>query len=310
MKINSFFILLFYSLLISCDPKPKGVSDEVYKLGEGAIWDSEKSQLLFLDILNGSFNIYTPEHNSIERFDFEENIGTVVPVKNENEWLLAFQSGVKLLGMTGDTTLLCHPEKNNTGTRYNDGKCDPFGNFWVGSMALNTNLKNKGSLYRVFDGENCDTILNSVSISNGIAWSLDTSELYYIDTPERSIYIYELDQNGSIKAKKDSIIIPEELGLPDGSTLDSEGHLWVAMWGGHCVTRWDIDNKKLLEKIDVPALNVTSLAFGGEDLKTLFITTARVGTSKKELLEYPESGKLLKLETNVKGIPCNYFIKK
>lgn len=143
-------------------------------------------------------------------------------------------------------------------------------------------------------------MIDDVTISNGIVWSQDKTRMYYIDTPTQKVMAYDYDnETGKISNPEVAVNIPDGLGYPDGSTMDSEGMLWIAMWGGQAVTRWNPETGKLLERITIPALNVTSCAFGGRNLETLFITTARAGMSEEQISRFPESGGLFKIKPGV-----------
>ena len=150
-------------------------------------------------------------------------------------------------------------------------------------------------------------VLDSISTSNGIIWSLDSTKMYYVDTRSSNVRQFSFnEQDGSLKDEKVIIDIPDSLGYPDGMTIDLEGKLWIAHWGGFGVYRYDPENGKLLQKIEVPAKNVTSCAFGGKNLDILFITTASIGLSEEEYNQQPDAGKLFSIKTGIKGISANF----
>ena len=193
------------------------------------------------------------------------------------------------------------------GRRLNDGKCDPSGRLWVGAMHLQQ-LANKASLFVVNDSGNYETKIDSVTIYNGIVWTSDKKTMYYIDTPTSSIKSYEYDnKTGEIYNEKIAVQIPESLGFPDGMTIDNENMLWVGMWNGNAVICFNPNTGKVISKIIVPAHNVTSCAFGGENLDELFITTARVDMTEGELKQYPLAGSIFKFKTSVKGVKSNFY---
>jgi len=186
--------------------------------------------------------------------------------------------------------------------RFNDGKCDPRGRFLAGTMDMGETSPN-GSLYSVA-GKSVARLFDNVTISNGLAWSPDYKTLYYIDTPSHEVKAFDYDlETGTIGNMRVLINIPESLGHPDGMTSDTHGSLWIAMWGGAQITRWDPNTGQLLEQIPVPAKNVSSCVFGGRQMNELFITSARVGMDEDTLKQYPLTGGVFRLETNVEGMP-------
>jgi sugar lactone lactonase YvrE len=190
--------------------------------------------------------------------------------------------------------------------RFNDGKCDPTGRFLAGTMDMDGEVPS-GALYS-FDSRQVTRLLDGICISNGLAWSPDHKTFYYIDTPTREVKAFDYDlSTGQIANPRVVITVPESLGWPDGMTSDTEGNLWIAMWGGAKITRWNPQTGKLLEQIPLPAKNVTSCAFGGTNLNELYITSARVGLDDADLTAYRHSGSLMRLTTKVQGMPTFEF---
>lgn len=289
------------------DEETKLVLDSKARLGEGAIWNHNNNRLYWIDIEQGVLNIFDTDDKVNKMIDLGQRVGTVVPAKN-GDVLLALQNGIfNLDEKTQDLKMIVSPEDSISTNRFNDGKCDPKGRFWVGSMSLK-GRKGAGSLYKVDHDLTVTRMLDSVTISNGIAWSPNGKKMYYIDTPTRKVMEYNYDlKNGTISHPRVAIEIPDSLGMPDGSTIDSKGNLWIAMWGGSMVTCWELSSGKLLQTIDVPVKNVTSCAFGGQELDILFITTARQGLSNEDLKKYPNSGGIFAVRPGVKGIKANFF---
>ena len=187
--------------------------------------------------------------------------------------------------------------------RFNDGKCDPAGRFWVGTMSLVGEKKTSHLFCYDRDGS-VVTKLDGISTSNGIVWSKYHKFMYYIDTPTRKVMEYAYNkETGEISDPRIAVSVADSLGFPDGMAIDADDNLWVAMWGGSAVCCFDRKSGKLINKIEVPAKNVTSCAFGGPELTDLYITTARIGTSEEELEKFPDAGKLFKTVINTKGIP-------
>jgi len=151
-------------------------------------------------------------------------------------------------------------------------------------------------------------LLGNVTISNGLTWSLDYKTLYYIDTPTHEVKAFDYDlETGAIANMRVVVQLSDSLGHPDGMTSDMQGNLWIAMWGGAQVTKWNPNTGQLLEQIPVPAKNVSSCVFGGKSGNELFITSARVGLDEDTLKQYPLTGGVFRLETNVEGMPMFEF---
>jgi sugar lactone lactonase YvrE len=275
-------------------------------LGEGPIWDARTQTLYWLDILNK--RIYAGADLLIE---LDEYIGCIAPRKSGGLILTQRASCWTLDQTQGEpasvrATLLLPLTVEPTDNRFNDGKCDPRGRFIAGTMNLNE-TDPTGALYS-FDGKSATKLLGDITISNGMAWSPDLKTFYYIDTPTREVRAFDYDlDTGGIANSRQVIYIPETLGWPDGMTSDTQGNLWIAMWGGAKMTKWNPNTGALLEQIPVPAMNVSSCVFGGKHMNELYITSARKGLDDVALMQYPLTGGVFRLETNVEGMPTFEF---
>jgi sugar lactone lactonase YvrE len=284
------------------------VLDAKATLGEGPAWDAKTQTLYWLDILGKRIYAGTQVLAELDAMP-----GCLAPCKNGN--LILALSGAEgrhsfadLDPATAQVTLLSSLSSEPHTNRFNDGKCDPAGRFIAGTMAMNEKDPN-GSLYS-FDGKHSTRLLDGVTISNGLGWSPDHKIFYYIDTPTHEVKAFDYDPvTGQIANPRVAIHIPNSLGWPDGMTSDTDGDLWIAMWSGAQVTKWNPSTGKLLEQIPVPALLTSSCVFGGRDMNELYITSARVGMSEADLNKYPLSGGLFKLVTNVTGMPTFEFNK-
>ncbi|HLF35031.1 MAG TPA: SMP-30/gluconolactonase/LRE family protein [Cyclobacteriaceae bacterium] len=279
-------------------------------LGEGAIWDYEPQLLWWVDIENHTCNLYDPVVKENEAMDMGQRIGTVVPARNRGKAVVALQDGIYELDLESMLfDLVCSPESSLKDMRFNDGKCDPTGRLWVGSMSMNF-IGGAASLYRVSEDGDFKKMIDSVTVSNGIVWTSDHKTMYYNDTPTGCVKAYDFDlSSGEISNERIAVIIPSSMGAPDGMTIDSADKLWVAHWGGGMVGRWDPLTGKLLAKVVVPAPNVTSCAFGGPELDVLYITTAREGMSEDDILKYPEAGSIFKVAPGVNGVTADFWGK-
>ena len=277
------------------------------RLGEGAFWNHKTQELYWVDIEDQVLHIYNPQTKKNRSLPTPSKIGTVVP-KNTNETIVALQDGIYTMNLkSGDIVLLSDIESGLTENRFNDGKCDPSGRLWVGSMALKMQSY-RASLYMVDTTGNAQLKIDRVTISNGIVWSSDQKTMYYIDTPTGMIRAFDFDNEiGAISNERIAVKVPNSMGFPDGMAIDSEDMLWVGMWNGNAVIRCNPKTGKIISKIEVPAHNVTACAFGGKNLDTLYITTASIDMTKKEKAACPLAGSLFKADPGVKGVKSVFF---
>ncbi|ULC60546.1 SMP-30/gluconolactonase/LRE family protein [Flaviramulus sp. BrNp1-15] len=277
------------------------------QLGEGAIWNHETQELYWIDIEGMKVHIYNPKTKTNRTIDTPSRIGTIVPIDSEKS-VVALHDGVYILNTkTSEYTLLSDAEANIPSNRFNDGKCDPSGRLWVGSMDLNTK-PHAANLYMIDAKGEASLKVDSVSISNGIIWSANKKTMYYIDTPTQEIKAFDYDDaTGNISNERVAVKVPDSLGGPDGMAIDENGNLWVGMWGGSSVTCFNPNTGQVVSKIDVPAANVTSCAFGGKNLDTLFITSAALYMSEDNQKKYPLAGALFKAVPGVKGVKSDFF---
>lgn len=279
------------------------------KLGEGAFWNHQEQRLYWVDIEGKKVHLFDPSKNTNTTFDTPSRVGTIVP-KNKEEAVIALEDGIYMINTSnGEITLLSDVESDMMFNRFNDGKCDPNGNLWIGSMHLDQSAP-KASLYKVDEKGLAKKMLDSVTISNGIVWTKDRRTMYYIDTPTGHIRAFDFDAyHSTISNERVVVIIPESLGFGDGMAIDAEDKLWVGLWNGNAVARFDPISGELIEKIEVPAHNVTSCSFGGNNFDTLYITTSSLDMTEKEKMKYPFAGSLFMVKPGVKGVAGNFFGK-
>lgn len=265
------------------------------------MWDSRAQTLYWLDILNKS--VYA---NADVIAELDEFIGCLTPRQRGGLVLTKRLSFWTLEQDSAPSTFLAAPADEPATNRFNDGKCDPRGRFLAGTMDMNEKDPT-GSLYS-FDGKSVTKLISNVTISNGLTWSADGKTFYYIDTPMREVKAFDYDLDaGTIANPRAAVTIPESLGWPDGMTSDTQGNLWIAMWGGAQITKWNPNTGQLLEQIPVPVLQPSSCVFGGKNMNELFITSARKGLNDAALKQYPLSGGVFRVETNVEGMPMFEF---
>ncbi|MGE5251956.1 MAG: SMP-30/gluconolactonase/LRE family protein [Bacteroidota bacterium] len=271
------------------------------ELGEGPAWIGPEQALYWVDILKK--RVFAGTDVLLQLHDHV----SCVAVRRGGGLLLALGASlVKLDTPASGFTVLARVSEPAT-NRFNDGKCDPAGRLLAGTMDTRER-EDSGALYSL-DPHGLTRLLSGVRISNGLAWSPDAATLYHIDTPTRQIRAFDYDLGtGQIANGRTAVTVPESFGWPDGMTSDADGSLWVAMWGGARVTKWDPRTGQLLEQFPVPALQTSSCIFGGRDLSELYITSARRGMTESQLQRYPLSGGLFRLQTRVTGTPCFEFL--
>lgn len=285
---------------------PELVLDCKAELGEGPIWDPDAQKLYWVNILANEVHIYDPASEKDRCIDCGQMVGTVV-ARQSGGLMVALQNGFASLDL--DTQKIQHiadPE-NNPEVRFNDGKCDPAGRFWAGSLPLSENVP-EGSLYSLETNHSVQKRLTGITIANGIVWTSDAKTMYYIDTPTMKIDAYDFDiETGDISNHRVAVTVPEEFGWPDGMAIDAEDKIWVAHWGGWQVTRFDPETGEILQKIKIPAEQVTACAFGGPNLNQLYITTANTGIGPAALAKQPHAGGIFVTEVGVSGVPSAKF---
>lgn len=277
-------------------------------LGEGALWDTRTNSLLWVDIVERRVAQFDPATRQNRVWQLETMVGAVVPTTDDDLMVAVHEGFARLNRETGCLSELQTPANHDPATlRFNDGKCDPAGRFIAGTMSL-SQQRGSAALYALHPDGRLRRLLTGVTVSNGLAWSLDGSRLYYIDTPRRTIDAFDYDlAAGTIRNRRTAIEIPSELGYPDGMTRDADGMLWVAMWDGGAVTRWNPNSGRLLQSLALPVSRVTSCAFGGPNLATLFVTSARRGLTPAELRRQPLAGGIFALHPAASGIPADEF---
>ena len=290
--------------------KPTVVSHIKSLLGEGPVWDAVNNIICWIDILNGEIHQYHPNTEVYSIIPVHQMIGSLAVCTN-GDFIASLQNGFAFISRSeGKVQIIADPESALPNNRFNDGKCDPAGRFWAGTMSI-SEMPHQGNVYVLDRDLGISKRIEKVSISNGLAWSLDHKTFYYIDTPSFEVVGYDYNLiTGEISNKKPVLQIKVEDGYPDGMTIDQEGMLWIAHWDGWQVTRWNPQTGEKIGSIKIPAARVTSCTFGGENLEDLYITTARVGISEESLKDQPLAGALFVVKNSgFKGMPAFEFIQ-
>ena len=277
-------------------------------IGEGPVWDERDQTLYFIDLLGGKI-FHCGEQ--MEEVDVGETVGCIA-LREQGGMIAGLKSGWYWLDFpSGERRFIADPESERSETRFNDGKADPAGRMWTGTMpvALDTGEGEAGpdaAIYCLNQNLQIRKMASGIIQGNGMAWSPDARKFYFVDTQSRQVWAcdYDLDAN-TLSDRRLAITIPETYGIPDGMTIDDEGNLWIALWGGRAVSVWNAENGTLLERIELPVQNVTSCCFGGADMDELFITTAALGT---DLERYPLAGSVFRLRAGVRGAKSYRFV--
>ncbi len=277
-------------------------------LGEGSLWVPQKKLLYWVDILDHKVFVYNPATGENKTLDVKEFPSTIV-ARESGGAAVTLKNGFAALDLeSGNCEMLAEVEQELDGNRFNDGKCDPAGRFWAGSMDFGL-APGKGGLYRLDSDKKVTQILKDVSCSNGIVWTADKKTMYYIDSLTYEIHAFDYNNDtGDVSNRRPVVSIPKEVGFPDGMSIDSEGMLWLALYFGGRVNRYNPQTGECIGGIEVPGANlVTSCAFGGDNLDELYITTASCDYTDSDWEKYPNAGCLFKANPGVKGVESAAF---
>jgi sugar lactone lactonase YvrE len=278
---------------------PEPISNHVSVWGEGPIW--HKDRLLYVDIEAHKIIAFTPSTGEEKIWDVGQRVGTVVPrAKGGLVW--AGDDGFYFLNeATGESTAIADPEPNMPDNRFNDGKCDPNGRLWAGTICLKKRAD--AALYCLHTDLRVEKKFAPVTTSNGIIWSRDTCTMYYIDTPSKKVRAFDFENAaGFISNERVIWDVSDDPSSPDGMAIDSEDRLWIAFCHGAKVVCFDPKTQKVEMQIDFPCVETTACAFGGPDLRDLYITTG-----VKPNLHEPLAGRLFVCRPGAEGMPSFAF---
>jgi sugar lactone lactonase YvrE len=277
------------------------------QLGEGPVWDERSQKLSFVDIVQHRVHTFSPATGEHDTFEVQRPVGAVV-LREDGGLVLAAHDAFFLVEADGSALEQFGEFRVDGETvRFNDGKVDPRGRFYAGTMH-HRESGTFGTLYMLEPDGNVTVVLEEVGISNGLAWSADAKTLYYIDTPRHSVDAFDVDpESGSITNRRVLAEFPD--CSPDGMAIDDHGCLWVACWDGGRLERIDPADGRRLAVVRVPASQVTSAAFGGPNLDDLYITTASLGLDARQLAAQPHAGDLFVTRPGVSGPPPHRFGK-
>ncbi|WP_371767717.1 SMP-30/gluconolactonase/LRE family protein [Massilia sp.] len=283
------------------------VHDERMLVGESAVWHAVESALYWVDIDGKSVHRLHPSSGKYSRWNTDTE-PSAIAVDQDNNLVLATRAGfVYLNTTTGDIDDIVAAPYDTSIVRFNDGRTDPAGRFWVGTM-YEPRDQQKAEMYVLDKGELRLAWAGGMTNSNGLSFSPDGKTMYHSDTTSHRVDAYDYDvKTGTASNRRNLVTFPDDKkaadygGRPDGAAVDSEGNYWSAMYEGGRIVKLS-PTGELLQEIGLPVRCPTSVAFGGPDLRTLFVTSASKGRSNDELAKYPHSGKVLAFTVDVPGI--------
>ena len=275
------------------------------ELAEGPVWDTARGLLRWVDILPGHVHALDPVSGAHSRFEAGDPVGTV-GLTRDGGLVLALVDGFALSGHDGaDLRRFGEFSVDRSVVRFNDGKPDPWGGFWAGTMAVPEDSGRSCSLYRLGPDGAVTELFGGVGLSNGLDWTDDRRVFYYADSLAGGVDVFDTEPDtGALSGRRRFVAVSG--GLPDGLTLDAEGCLWLAVWGRSELHRYTPDGR-LDSVVRLPVSQVTSAAFGGADLGTLYITTARENFTPADLAAQPHAGDIFACTPGVTGRPPYLF---
>ena len=280
-------------------PHAEQITDQVSEHGEGPVWSPSWGGLRFVDMLVGDVLHLDGVTGAVARWHVGKVAAALRPrrsggavIATEREFVVCDEMGgpVRSHGIVFDDRAI----------RFNDGACDPAGNFLCGTMAYDE-TPGAGTMYRLRVDGSVETVFTGVTISNGLAWTADFSRAFYNDTPTGRVDVFDSGPDGELANRRPFVTIESNQGSPDGLTVDAQGGVWVALWGGGAVHHYSASGE-LDEIVEVPAKSVTACTLGGAELTELYITT-----SQNNDKENPLAGALFRYDTGAAGLPTSMF---
>jgi sugar lactone lactonase YvrE len=275
--------------------------DAAAEVAEGPVWDPTRSALLWVDLYRAEVHLFHPASGEDTVFDVGQPVGAAA-TSTTGDLILALRDGFGRMDLgAGHVQIVAAVESALGDNLMNDGKCDRAGRFLAGTTSY-SETPGAGALYRLNADFSVDAVLTGVTLSNGLDWSPDGTVMYYVDSHLQRIDMLDYDDAGAVWGRRTFAEIPRSAGMPDGLTVDEEGCVWVALWGGAAVHRYTPDGT--LERVlSLPVSFVTSCAFGGPELDELYITTSSWGFDAARFAGEPHAGALFVTRPGVRGLP-------
>jgi len=276
--------------------EPELIADYRCEIGENPLWHPVEQRVYWTDIATGRLFRYDPRTGRHEQFYQGESVGGFT-FQADGALLLFLQRGAVKLWRDGKTETVIEEIPDERESRFNDVIADPEGRVFCGTMPTKAR---PGRLYRLDPDRRLTKLLDGIGCSNGMGFTLDRKRMYYTDSHKREIYIFAYDQKtGTLANQRLFVRTPEGEGVPDGMTVDAEGHVWTAKWGGWCIVRYSPEGKEE-RRVEFPASAVSSITFGGKDYSDAYVTTAN---GHKKETEGAGAGALFRVRLGVKGLP-------
>lgn len=285
---------------------PRCVWPAAAVLGEGGLWSVSRQCLFWVDILSRRIHRFDPATGAQQRWEFDAEVSALAERRSEPGLAIALRRGPAFWDPDlpeRPPQTLCEPEPQRAGNRFNDARCDSAGRWWMGSMDFDCRAPT-GALYRVEPDGRWQRMDDGFAVTNGPTWIDGGRTLLFNDTVNGQVLAYETDPaTGHLGARRPWLRFDEADGLPDGMTTDAQGRVWICHWGGGCVSCHDPRTAQELSRVRLPVSQVTSCTFGGPDLSTLFITSARFSLDEAALAREPLAGGLFAVDTDAVGRP-------
>jgi sugar lactone lactonase YvrE len=277
------------------------------EIGECPRWHPVEKRLYWVDIHEPSVASFDPATGDIRRWTMPERIGCF-GFRRDGGLIAGMQSGIFFVDLDEQPVVrrVFDFDVDNPGTRFNDGRCDPFGRFWAGTVVESMD-KRVSSLFRYDPGGRCERMMDKLICSNGLAFSPDGRTMYHSDSRQDYVWAWDLDaETGAISNQRVFLRVDIQEGRPDGAAVDAEGYYWIAHIGAWRIARYSPDG--VIDRvIGLPAQRPTMCALGGEDLKTLYVTTATYPIAAPDLRKQPLAGAIFAMEVDVPGLPEPFF---
>lgn len=276
------------------------------QLGEGPVWVAAENAVYWVDIFSNKVHRYALADGAKKTWTFDFEVTSLNP-RQGGGFVGTVKDGFAVIDLDNlSAEPVALPEAQLPNNRFNDGKVDNRGRYWAGTMDIGQS-EETGALYRLDADLRARQVDDSYIICNGPAFNVDNSVIYHTDSIKRTVYALDMGPGGELSNKRVfAQFSRDDEGVPDGMTVDSEDCLWVAQFGGARISRYSPAGD-LLQVLPLPALNITSCAFAGAELDTLYITSARTAMSASDLAMYPLSGSLFEFKPGVKGLPTPLF---